>query len=101
MAYGYGRTTAEYDVMTYEWLVGRGLDIWGGCFVYRKKRASGTELSTHAYGAADDWNPAENRQGTHGNMPQWWVNIWKSENWTWGGDWDNPDPMHVQACSGY
>lgn len=36
------------------------LDLFGGCFNNRKMRG-GSRLSTHAYSAALDWNPVDNR----------------------------------------
>lgn len=98
---GYGRTTAQYDLATYQYLVARGLDLWGGSYVWRFKRGGGSELSAHAYGIAWDIDPAHNGQGTPGRMPDWWVRIWEGLGCTWGGRWNHSDPMHVQACSGY
>jgi hypothetical protein len=37
-----------------------GLDMYGGCYAYRKERG-GTELSRHAWGIAIDFDPSRNQ----------------------------------------
>lgn len=78
------------------------LNIYGGCFNHRKKRGGNT-LSTHAYGAALDLNPAKNQlrwgadraQFAHPDYEPFW-NIVMAHGGTpagyaWGADW-----MHFQ-----
>jgi hypothetical protein len=43
----------------YERIVELGIDLYGGCFNYRKMRG-GTSWSTHAFGIAIDLDPARN-----------------------------------------
>lgn len=97
-----GHSSEQYDRWTQEYLDAHGLATFGGSWVYRTMRG-GLKLSTHSWGIALDWNPAENAQGTAGNMPGWWVGIWEGLGWTWGGMWrgKSRDPMHVQRASGY
>ncbi len=57
-------------------------------------------LSTHAWAAAIDINPARNQFGQKGAMPEKVVELFKAEGWTWGGEWRKPDPMHFEATSG-
>ena len=48
---------AEYGMKEIERL---GIDLFGGCFNYRKMRG-GTSWSTHAWGIAVDLDPARNK----------------------------------------
>lgn len=77
-----------------------GLDQYDGCYNYRAVRGA-THLSMHAYGAAVDFDAADNPLGaTHGRMPSEVVAIFKGEGWRWGGDYQNrKDFMHFEACS--
>lgn len=75
-------------------------DVFDGSFNYRPKR-SGATLSMHAYGCAIDWDADENpfRSKKHiFNAQSPIVLAFKAEDWTWGGDWDAPDAMHMQAA---
>jgi len=50
------------DILTsygYERIVELGIDLYGGCFNFRKKRG-GSEWSKHAFGIAIDLDPARN-----------------------------------------
>lgn len=82
-------------------------DLWdavktyGGCYSFRTKRASGDELSTHAWGIAIDLNPATNRMGVMGDMHPGIVQVFEAHGFTWGGRWRRPDGMHFQLASGY
>jgi hypothetical protein len=99
--YGYNETTVFYDNKTRAYLRLLGLDLFGGTFVYRRKRGS-LGLSMHAYGIAFDLDPANNAQGTKGRMPAWVVVIFKKWGFTWGGLWKgkSKDPMHFQYATG-
>ena len=59
-----------------------GLDLFGGCFNHRKVRG-GKRLSTHSWGIAIDWDPANNRlRWDHtrarfaGDAYADWLDIW-------------------------
>lgn len=47
------------DYYGYEAIKALGIDLFGGCFSYRKKRG-GDELSTHSWGIAVDLDPSRN-----------------------------------------
>lgn len=80
-----------------------GLDLWGGCYNYRKK-VGGTTLSTHAYGLAIDTDPERNQlrwnktkaRLARPDAEEWW-RIWESEGWLSLGRARDFDWMHVQA----
>lgn len=76
-----------------------GLDQYDGCYNYRNVRGA-THLSMHAYGAAIDFDAADNPLGaTHGKMPAEVVAMFKAEGWRWGGDYTGrKDWMHFEAC---
>ena len=81
-----------------------GLDLYGGCFNLRQKRR-GTSLSTHAWGAAIDWDPDRNqlswgrdRARLAGPEYESWWRIWEDEGWVSLGRRRNFDWMHVQAA---
>lgn len=97
-----GRDTPFYDGQCNSVLRSLGLDQFGGSFNYRPIRGR-SQLSCHAFGCALDLAPDGNQLGaTHGTMPQWVVDLFKAEGWTWGGDFKNRrDFMHFQFCSGY
>lgn len=81
-----------------------GLDLWGGCFNYRKKRG-GSTLSTHSWGIALDYHPEENqlRWGwdeavfARPDYDFWWQ-AWEEEGWVGLGRVRNYDWMHLQAA---
>lgn len=81
-----------------------GLDLWGGCFNVRVKRG-GTNLSTHAWGIAVDWDPVRNALRTpwaQANFSKkeydpWW-DIWTEHGWLSLGKARGYDAMHVQAA---
>lgn len=77
-----------------------GMHLYGGGYVYRKKRG-GSSLSMHSYGCAVDFDPGHNQMGTRGNfadIPEV-LAAFDAECWTHGGSWKRPDPMHWQATS--
>ena len=82
-------------------------DLWdevktyGGSYCFRTKRASGGELSAHAWGIAIDLNVKGNEMGETPTMHPGIVQVFKAHEFTWGGRWRRPDGMHFQLASGY
>lgn len=80
-----------------------GLDLFGGCFNFRKKRG-GSTLSTHAWGVALDWDPERNQlkwnksraRLAQSDATKWW-RCWEAEGWLSLGRARDFDWMHVQA----
>lgn len=81
-----------------------GLDLFGGSLNIRKMRG-GTRLSTHAYGAAIDFDPERNQLSWHkprarlshpDALPFW--HEWEKEGWLSLGRARDFDWMHVQAA---
>lgn len=78
------------------------MHLYGGAYNFRLTRG-GTTLSQHSYACAIDLDPEHNGLGrkwianTH-MMPQPVIDAFRTEGWTWGGEWDRPDPMHFQAA---
>jgi len=56
-------------------------------------------LSDHARACALDLNPATNKYGTTGDLPDQILDIFCSWGWDVGRDWSTPDPMHVSRSS--
>jgi hypothetical protein len=57
------------------------------------------KLSNHARGAAIDVNWNRNARGTSGDIdPELARSLAQKHGMTWGGDWENPDPMHFEAA---
>lgn len=75
---------------------------YGGCYNFRAKRKSNS-FSTHSWGIAVDINPLTNMMGTKGDMDPSIINIFQSNGFKWGGDWNGKysDPMHFQYATGY
>ena len=81
-----------------------GLDLFGGCFNYRRKRG-GSSLSTHAWGIAVDYHPDKNRlywEWDQASFAQptydFWWQCWEKEGWISLGRFRNFDWMHIQAA---
>ena len=84
-----------------------------GCFNPRYKRSSKGEMSAHSWGVAVDINANENPAcivktsddlvKAKRDIPQAFVEAFKSIGWTWGGDFAGPykDFMHFQFLSGW
>lgn len=80
-------------------------DRFSGSYNLRRMRGARSTrgLSMHAFGAAIDFDDAENEfhstkhRFTNNDLL---VQAFKSEGWLWGGDWDNKsvDAMHFQAA---
>lgn len=81
-----------------------GLDLFGGCFNFRKMR-NGEKLSMHSWGIALDFHPDQNRLRWGRNQAlfaqkeydMWWE-CWEDEGWLSLGRMRNFDWMHVQAA---
>lgn len=78
------------------------MHLSGGAFNFRLMRG-GALLSMHSYGIAVDWDPERNPLGKAWDpirgVPRIVIDAYKSEGWTWGGDWHKrPDPQHFQAA---
>lgn len=83
------------DVLDY-W----GMSEYGGGYNYRVKRGNSTSLSTHAYGIAWDFDPADN--GFRDQTPRFLqfpelCAVFRKFG-VWGGDWStgSRDGMHIQ-----
>lgn len=81
-----------------------GLDLFGGCYNNRKMRG-GSSLSTHAYAAAFDINPAANRLRWGRDRAAMakkqcapFLDAFEAEGWVSLGRERNYDWMHVQAA---
>ncbi len=99
---GYTLSTDYYDAAALLLVSAQGLDLYGGCFNFRHKRAV-SRLSTHSWGIAIDIDPERNGLGdTTPALPMWAVEIFKRYGWAWGGDFvGRKDPMHFQRATGY
>ncbi len=76
---------------------------------YNCRNIAGTNRrSNHAYGIAVDINPAQNPHTFPGdrnygqtNMPPEFVQLFRSEGWGWGGNWNSSkDTMHFSKATG-
>ena len=93
------------DYYGYDRIKDLGLHKFGGCLNVRKMRG-GTQLSTHSWGSAIDFDPARNRLRWKSDRAElakpeyrkFW-NLWEAEGWTSLGRRKNYDWMHVQAMS--
>lgn len=80
-------------------LEAHGLDLYGGCYEFRRIRGA-SRPSTHAWGAGIDLDPDGNPMGrvpADCAMPVEVVTIFAHEGWRWGGTFTRPDAMHFQA----
>lgn len=70
----------------------------GGCFVPRLIRGGdkGGAISRHAYGAAIDINPSDNRYGGEISMDIRIVRVFRDLGFAWGGGWTFTDGMHFE-----
>jgi len=79
------------------------LDLFGGCYQYRRIGGS-AKLSTHAWGAGidldPDFNPRYHPWNPKTGIPNAVIEAFMAEGWTWGGRFHTPDPMHFQCTSG-
>lgn len=78
-------------------IVRAGMHKCGGSYNFRPMRGS-SRLSTHAFGAAIDWNPVQNAMDSKGgNMDARVVDAYRRGGWRWLGP--TQDPMHFQGTS--
>ncbi len=80
------------------------LDLYGGCFMARRKRG-GSSWSTHAWAVALDFDPERNqlkwgrdRASLDDTDYDFWWHAWEAEGWVSLGRSRNFDWMHVQAA---
>lgn len=78
---------------------------YGGCYNWRPKRTNAAQFSTHTLAIAVDLDPARNVLGAPWDpdtgVPAPVLEDFERAGWTSGKDWHTPDPMHLQAASGY
>lgn len=79
-----------------------GIDLFGGCFNFRKMRAA-NRWSTHSWAIAIDLDPARNSMNTvltkaQFSKPEYkpMISIFKKHGFEWGGDLWGKDCMHFQ-----
>jgi hypothetical protein len=80
-----------------------GIDLFGGCFNFRKMRAA-NEWSTHSWAISIDLDPARNSMNTPLSKAQFskpeykpMIDIFKKHGFEWGGDLWGKDCMHFQT----
>lgn len=90
------------EVYGYEKIKELGIDLFGGCFNYRKMRAA-NDWSRHSWGIAIDLHPAKNGMNTPAakalfSKPEYepMIEIFKKHGFEWGGDLWGKDLMHWQ-----
>lgn len=81
---------------------------WDGGYAHRYISGT-TRWSEHAAGVALDWNASQHPRGgtrfagwstTQRDVIHWMLtHTLKGSYFEWGGDWDNPDPMHFELKS--
>jgi hypothetical protein len=78
------------------------IDLFGGCFNFRKMR-QGNDWSRHSWGVAIDLSPAKNGMNTPTSKAQFgkpeykkMIDIFKKNGFDWGGDLWGKDCMHFQ-----
>jgi hypothetical protein len=90
-------------VYGYEKIKELGIDLFGGCFNFRKMRQA-NEWSTHSWAIAIDLDPARNGMNTVKAKAQFgkpeykpMLDIFKKHGFEWGGDLWGKDCMHFQT----
>lgn len=79
------------------------LGSFGGCYADRSQRGNAAKPSTHTWGIALDFNPAVLVRGHTATQPDVLAAFghFEAHGWAWGQHFAVPDPMHVQAATGY
>lgn len=77
------------------------LHDYGGCYNWRVQRNSNSKLSTHCWGIALDIDVNRNPLGRDPMMDPRIVKIFEQVGFYWGGNFANPDGMHMQLADGY
>ena len=101
-----GRFLAVFNelmrVYGYDKIKELGIDLFGGCFNFRKMRAA-DDWSTHSWAIAIDLDPARNGMNTplsnaNFSKPEYkpMLDIFKKHGFEWGGDLWKKDCMHFQ-----
>lgn len=82
-----------------------GIDLFGGCFNYRKMR-QGNSWSKHSWGIAIDLDPARNGMNTPVSKAEFgkedyhpMIDIFKKHGFLWGGDLWKKDCTHFEIGS--
>ena len=82
-----------------------GIDLFGGCFNFRKMR-QGNSWSKHSWAIAIDLDPARNSMNTplataRFSRPEYkpMIDIFKKHGFAWGGDLWKKDCMHFEISS--
>jgi hypothetical protein len=90
-------------VYGYEKIKELGIDLFGGCFNFRKMRQA-NEWSTHSWAIAIDLDPARNGMNTVKAKAQFgkpeykpMLEVFKKHGFEWGGDLWGKDCMHFQT----
>lgn len=87
----YGKDQALIDKL--------GISKCAGTYNPRKVRGSATKWSNHAFGAAIDFNAAENGFNAKSTIPLPVIAAFKRQGARWGGDYrGRKDPMHFEFC---
>jgi hypothetical protein len=90
------------DTFGLPYLTEYGLDVYGGCYNFRKKRGGGS-YSKHAWGVAIDINPAENGLHTpwpeEATMPADVIDLFERHGWKSLGSLIGRDAMHFEATT--
>lgn len=70
-------------------------DQYAGC-QYARRIAPGAGLSRHTWGLALDLNIGSDPRGTYDSQDPALVAALTSRGFTWGGEWEYPDPGHYE-----
>jgi len=89
---------------SYEKIVELGIDLFGGCFNFRKMRG-GSDYSRHSWGIAIDLDPERNGMNTpvtkaQFNKPEYkpMIEIFKKNGFNWAGYMWKKDAMHWEIA---
>ena len=91
-----------HRVYGYNKIVELGIDLFGGCFNFRKMRGA-NDWSRHSWGIAIDLHPSKNGMNTPTSKalfskPEYkhMIDIFKKHGFNWGGDMWGKDLMHFE-----